>query len=114
VQRGKFYVISKLVYAQFRIVLTSKGTVVGSALLTGLPIKTAPANDPIIETASAIAVWTNMGANLVQMGLQPDADATTAVITGLTAAAASVGALDNTHFADNSQFYGTLIYGRAG
>lgn len=113
IQRGRFYVIGRLVYASYRIVLSSKGTATGSAVLTGLPLKTSPLNDPAIETSSAVGVWVNMGSNLVHMSLLPDPDATTAVIGGLTAAGSSVGALDDTNFADTSQLYGHLIYGRA-
>jgi hypothetical protein len=107
-QVGFYTKIGRLVVCHFNITLTSKGTSTGSARITGLPFTSA--NQATLSGWGGSLRWANMTSSLVYAATSVNANDTTALVNGLTAAATSIAILQDTDFANNTAVRGTLVY----
>jgi len=107
-QLGNFTRIGRLVVANYKIVLSSKGSSVGAARITGLPVVSGSlaAKDPF----SSIGYWSNMATSYASLSAGIESGTTRAQIFGASGATATLGAVANTDFANNSSIQGTLLY----
>jgi hypothetical protein len=101
---GNYTKIGNLVYFQFVIVLSSKGSSVGTASITGLPF-TASSTNPVNPPCSIS--WFNMTSSFVFMTALVQQGTTTADIYGNTAAGVSNIAVNDANFSNTSQLVGS-------
>lgn len=108
---GIYIKIGRFVLASFEMVLSSKGTSVGNAAVTGLT-----ASDSFRPAATTSfwgpLSWAAMTSALVEAQFQflNSAGTPAFVLLGATAAATSLSSLTNTNFANTTQIRGTVAY----
>lgn len=105
-QQGKFWKLGDIVMCSFLVVLSSKGTSAGSALLTGLPFQLVDG----FSTSFTIR-WGAMATTLYNVFGTPSGAGTTVPIEGVSAATATPAALQATDFNNNSSLIGMFFYG---
>ena len=103
---GTYVKAGKIVVVSFDIRLSAKGSSTGAATITGLPI-TAGSGLP---DAIGHLAWYQMNANFVNILLAVSAGATSGLLVGYSAAAASYASLTEASFANNSILQGTIVY----
>ena len=107
-QLGNFVKIGRLVVANYKLILSSKGSDTGIARITGLPAMVAPV--AASDVFSSIGYWNAMTSSLVSMSIGVEVGKTTGQIFGVTSAATEVSAMTDTDFADASSIQGVLMY----
>lgn len=104
IQTGTYTRIGNRVYCTLILTLSSKGSSVGSADISGLPFTVG-------QSAVNTARWSSMATSYINMWVVPSAAGTVIAIRALTAASASAGvAIANTDFNNNSNITAEFAY----
>jgi hypothetical protein len=108
VQVGRYVKIGKMVIAQFRVQLSTLGTVTGAVQIQGLPFTSE--NTTNLSATGAVGRWYNLTTafDMIQMAINPN---TTAIyLWGATAAATALGTLATGDLNNATHFEGTVCY----
>jgi hypothetical protein len=103
-QTGRYTKMGRLVWVEFNVVLTSKGSSVGSAAVTGLPFAGGS------DSPTGALIWTNMTTSYVSMQVGGVNAATTASVFGNTSASTAMTIITDTGFSNTSGLRATLVY----
>jgi hypothetical protein len=106
-QIGRYIKIGKLVVCWFNVLLSTEGTITGSAEIQGLPFTSLNVSNFF---GVAHVQWFGLPTNLVFVGAEVSPNTTAATLFGATAAAGSLAALTAADIDDNSQFVGLVAY----
>lgn len=101
-QNGTYFMVGKLIVVSFSIVLTSKGSANGAALISGLPATCGAVPGTVAISSHANFATNNVFESQVTNGA-------TAIALGKGDAAASAALVD-TDFDNNTAISGTAIY----
>lgn len=105
-QVGTYTRVGNIVTAKCRIILTSKGTSVGSLDMTGLPYAASSSANDV-----AMARWTNMATSYVAYFVLTQSSSTVLTFRALTAASGTGGTTPaDTDFNNNSTLVFTIVY----
>lgn len=107
-QVGRVVTLGPLVIAQFRIVLTAKGSSTGTAVLNGLPFTSANVSGLVGSNAFGGTALSSIVGNLSAI---VSVNGTTASLE--FSGTGTVTAMTEAHFTDTSDISGTLVYLRA-
>ncbi len=105
IQFGSYTKLGTLVFVQYSVSLTAKGTIVGSLQLQGLPFSVA------FGSSTAIGEWLNTTTAFVSMSIVLSFGTTVGSIFGIGAAATTnASALSTTDISDALAINGTMTY----
>lgn len=105
VQYGGYIRISRLVIAEFRVILSSKGTLTGVVLIGGLPFaidSSSPAITMIPFFQDMATAWTCIGGR--------SSSSTKLLLQGMQSAGTGSGALSPSDLSNTTAFYGSVSY----
>jgi hypothetical protein len=105
-QEGHYTKVGRVVTVNFRVVLSAKGTITGSAVITGLPFTIVNT----ITYASGATIWDNLATNWTSVFPKPGAGSTYATIDGTKSAVSASIVATTSDIADNTQFNGSFTY----
>jgi hypothetical protein len=103
-QVGTYTKVGNVVYVNYLVNLSTRGSSTGAAVFTGLPVQAGN----VLPTA--IVDWANFTSSMLYVQLTGTPNTTTAVIKGMTASATSLQSMTMAQFAENSIIQGTYIY----
>jgi hypothetical protein len=107
-QVGKYTKIGKLVVCQFRVQLSTLGTVTTNAQIQGLPFTSE--NSTNQSGSLLIGYWLNMTTALVHLGGELAPNATAVTLRAAGAATASLGALAQADLSNTTYLDGFIAY----
>jgi hypothetical protein len=108
IRTGHWVKFGKVVHAHCSILLSSKGSSAGGAVITGLPYKTPSSNT---AAGTSPVYWTAMTASLVNLtAVVIGTDRTQVDLYGLTAGATAIGVINDTHFANTTEIQFGIAY----
>ena len=105
-QAGHYTKIGRMVHVQFRVVLSTKGTITGNVVLKGLPFTVANQ----INYASGVTYWDNLAVNWNYIFGMIEANNTYCTLMGTKTASSVSATLTTTDIANNTQFNGSFTY----
>jgi len=105
-QEGHYTKVGRVVTVNFRVVLSAKGTITGSAVITGLPFTIVNT----ITYASGATIWDNLATNWTSVFPKPGAGSTYATIDGTKSAVSASIVATTSDIANNTQFNGSFTY----
>lgn len=102
-QQGKYVQIGNLIFADFNITLTAKGSSTGNATLSGFPVS------PLANTATSVFVTSYQNMSSISGSTNTNISGTTAllVLGGTTGQTTNI---TDTNFSDNTIFGGVAVY----
>lgn len=106
-QFGQFVQFGDVCLAQFQLTMSNKGSASGNAKLTDLPFNV---KDSGAVGNGVIGEWNGMASTIAYMSLRAFLGENTAFVMGTTSATASLNALQDTHFLNGSELFGTMVY----
>ena len=104
-QSGKYVKIGKLVVAEFRVVLSTAGTITTAPMIGGLPYT--------VETTvggSCASSWQNLVSGVGMIGIEPVTATTYAAMTYTNNFITSTLALTTGHIGNTTEIKGTIMY----
>ena len=108
VQEGNYTKIGRLVILNFRVILSTEGTITGNVQIQGLPFTVSGGND---ARGTAVGVFAGLATNWVNVSATPSGGTTVALIRGAAAAGtANTTALTAADIGNTSDLGGTLIF----
>jgi hypothetical protein len=107
-QIGVYIKIGKLVFVQYYVVLSAKGTITAIAQIQGLPF--AIENQVGHLSATPVAYWASLGTAQVQLSAIGVVNSTAASLFGATGAVTSLAALSTTDIGNTTSLAGTFVY----
>ena len=105
-QQGRYVKIGRLVYAQFNVTLSAKGTITGTVIIKGLPFTV----DSSSIGGGTISYFASLATAVVFLSCYPQVGGTYAVIVATTAAATSVSNLAAADVSNTTQLAGMMVY----
>lgn len=107
-QVGKYVKIGKMVFCQFRVQLSTLGTITTNVQIQGLPFT---AENTTNQSASlSIGLWLNLTTAVVYVGGRLEPNTTAITLSAATAAATSLANLAQADLANTSYFDGFIAY----
>ena len=109
-QYGQYVTVGNLIFAFYKIVLTSKGSSTGSARLGNLPLRTASSSGDTYHKGQGgfVSYWQDMTSALITIVMQMGSNHV--FFRGGIAGAVTLAVLTDTDFSDTTEICGTIIY----
>jgi hypothetical protein len=108
IRTGHWVKFGRVVHAHCSILLSSKGSSTGAAVITGLPYKTPSSNT---AAGTSPVYWTGMTTSIINLtAVVVGTDRTQVDLYGLTAGATSIGLITEGDFANTSEIQFGITY----
>jgi hypothetical protein len=109
-QVGNYVRIGNLVFVQFDIIMTTKGTISGDAVIKGLPFQ-AHATDFKGRSGGSISYWNSLGNTYVYVAPRPEQGQNYAIVHTADSATASIATIaGSTVWNNGSHIMGMMTY----
>jgi len=106
-QTGWYAQVGDIVYYQYNIVLTSKGTSVGTATISNMPVAVGASNVGTVGSAVGSAITFPVGQTFI---VSQPVQSTSTLIFNSGGSTTSTASLANTNFANTTQIVGSGFY----
>jgi len=107
-QTGTYTKVGRVVTVGFYILLNTKGTITGNAIISNLPFTVL--NFGSIVYGGALAYWLALGVNHNVIGIYTNTNSTNIYFWGSTGTASTPPLLTTTDIANNTRFWGSVTY----
>ncbi len=107
-QAGSAIKIGKLVFAHFRVQLSTLGTITTNVQIQGLPFTSE--NTTNLSASLVIGLWQNMTSSYVYLSGRMEPNSTVITLCGATAAATSLANLAQADLSNTTYFDGFISY----
>lgn len=109
-QVGNYVRIGNLVFVQFDIVMPTKGTISGDAVIKGLPFQ-AHSTDFKGRSGGSISYWNSLGNTYVYVAPRPEQGTNYAIVQTADSAVSSIGTIaGSTVWANGTHIIGMMTY----